>query len=244
MSRYHYGDLALTDAHTIAKGANAFLTALQEHCENAPQTETEKLNEKGVKLGDAILDLAQTVLSRGAFSQERYMSEILIYSAAIALDCEVCALTHIDSAVRARVPKKIINTVEMIALYNGSQAKDHTHLTFKSYKENWSRFEDWPRLSPDRETNRRFYNLIALLMSLVVRKQRLVRFHAKKLLTKTNVTPAEILEVAGIAQVMGGFIARWEIVHFFDVAQELLEKEKRLPASFVEVIELIPQAKR
>ena len=53
-------------------------------------------------------------------------------------------------------------------------------------------------------------------------------------------TPEEVLEVIGIAQVMGGFPARWEAVHIHDVAREL-QAEGRLPAAFAAVLDKIPR---
>lgn len=238
---YPYGKLHLGDAHTIASGSNALLVALQEYTEHRIRTgETEgKLQKKGVAIGDALLDMARILVSRGVFSPERYLSEILIYSAAIVDGCEVCALTHIDGAIRAKVPEPIIDTVQAIALYIRAQADDDTHLLFESYRKLWERFEEWPHLANDRETNLKFYNLIALLMGMVVRKRRLVRHHAYELLTKSGVTPEELLEIIGIAQVMGGFPARWEAVHVYDIACELRERGA-LPGRFVSVLDSIP----
>lgn len=76
-------------------------------------------------------------------------------------------------------------------------------------------------------------------MSLVVRKRRLVRLHTHELLTRSDVTPEEILEIIGIAQVMGGFPARWEAVHIHNVAIEL-RKLGLLPEAFVAVLDGIP----
>lgn len=238
---YPYGKLDLSDAHSIAGGANALLTALQEDCEAdiAAHPEAARYAKKGVELGDALLDMARLLVSRGAFSKERHLGEILIYSAAIADGCEVCALTHIDGAIRAKAPDAVINTVQAIALYVRAQADDDTYLLFDAYTKHWQRFADWPRLPNGRVSNLKFYNLIALLMSLVVRKQRLVRLHTRELLTKSDVTPAEMLEVIGIAQAMGGFPARWEAVHIHNVAFELHE-QGLLPTPFVAVIEKIP----
>lgn len=240
---YPYGKLDLNDAHSIAGSANALLMALQEHAEAAMQAhpETAKLVGKGVELGDALLDMARVLVSRGVFSKERHLSEILIYSAAIADGCEVCALTHIDGAIRAKAPEAVIDTVQAIALYVRAQADDDTYLLFDAYTKHWQRFADWPRLSSDRAANLKFYNLIALLMSLVVRKQRLVRLHTRELLTKSDVSPAEMLEVVGIAQVMGGFPSRWEAVHIRNVAVELHELGL-LPAAFADVLDKIPAA--
>ncbi len=236
-----YGKLDLTHAHGIAGGANSLLMALQEQAEETIQNGDEAANriKKGVDLGDGLLDMARLLTSRGVFSKERYLSEILIYSAAIVDSCEVCALTHIDGAIRAKVPEALIDTVQSIALYVLAQAEDETYLLFNAYTKQWQRFEEWPRLNQDRVSNLKFYNLIALLMSLVVRKRRLVRLHTQELLTKSDVTPEEILEILGIAQVMGGFPARWEAVHIYDVARELQE-EGRLPASFIAVLDKIP----
>jgi alkylhydroperoxidase/carboxymuconolactone decarboxylase family protein YurZ len=183
--------------------------------------------------------MARLLVSRGVFSKERHLSEILIYSAAIADGCEVCALTHIDGAIRAKAPEAIINTVQAIALYIRAQADDDTYLLFDAYTHHWQRFADWPHLPNGKLTNLKFYNLIALLMSLVVRKQRLVRLHTHELLTRSDVTPEELLEVIGIAQVMGGFPARWEAVHIHNVATELREQDL-LPEPFVAVLERIP----
>ena len=238
---YPYGKLDLNDAHSIAGGANSLLMALQEYAEAGMQSETEsaKFVSKGVDLGDALLDMARLLVSRGVFSQERHLSEILIYSAAIADGCEVCALTHIEGAIRAKAPDAVIDTVQAIALYVRAQADDDTYLLFDAYTKHWQRFAEWPHLPNGRISNLKFYNLIALLMSLVVRKQRLVRLHTHELLTKSEVTPEEILEIIGIAQVMGGFPARWEAVHIRDVAFELRE-QGLLAASFVTVLESIP----
>lgn len=238
---YPYGKLGLDDAHRIAGGANSLLTALQEHVEAGIEADpsSARLARKGVELGDALLDMARLLVSRGVFSRERHLSEILIYSAAIADGCEVCALTHIDSAIRAKAPEAIINTVQAIALYIRAQADDDTYLLFDAYTKHWQRFADWPHLPNGKLTNLKFYNLIALLMSLIVRKQRLVRLHSRELLTRSDVTPEEMLEVIGIAQVMGGFPARWEAVHIHNVATDLHE-QGLLPASFAAVLDLIP----
>jgi alkylhydroperoxidase/carboxymuconolactone decarboxylase family protein YurZ len=238
---YPYGRLDLDDAHRIAGGANTLLNALQEHAEAGMEADpqTARLVSKGVDMGDALLDMARLLVSRGVFAKERHLSEILIYSAAIADGCEVCALTHIDGAIRAKAPEAVINTVQAIALYIRAQADDDTYLLFDAYTHHWQRFADWPHLPNGKLSNLKFYNLIALLMSLVVRKQRLVRLHSRELLTKSDVTPEELLEVIGIAQVMGGFPARWEAVHIHDVAVELRE-QGLLPAAFVAVLERIP----
>ena len=239
----HYGKLLLNDAHLIAGGANSLLMAMQEYAEDAMQTDAEsaKLIKKGVDLGDGLLDMARLLVSRGVFSKERYLSEILIYSAAIVDSCEVCALTHIEGAIRAKVPDNIIDTVQAIALYVLAQAEDETYLLFEAYTKHWQRFEEWPRLTGNQFSTLKFYNLIALLMSLVVRKRRLVRLHTHELLTKSDASPEEILEIVGIAQVMGGFPARWEAVHIRDVAYELRETGQ-LPPSFVAVLDRIPSA--
>ena len=79
----------------------------------------------------------------------------------------------------------------------------------------------------------------ALLISLVVRKQRLARLHTRELPTRSDVTPEEMLKVIGIAQMMGGFPARWEAVHIHNVAAELHE-QGLLPDPFVAVLERIP----
>lgn len=241
---YPYGKLDLDDAHHIAGGANALLMALQEHAEAAIDADPSvaRLTRKGVDLGDALLDLARLLVSRGVFSRERHLSEILIYSAAIADGCEVCALTHIDGAIRAKAPEAIINTVQAIALYIRAQADDDTYLLFDAYTSHWQRFADWPHLPNGKLSNLKFYNLIALLMSLVVRKRRLVRLHTRELLTRSDVTPEELLEVIGIAQVMGGFPARWEAVHIRDVAHELRD-QGLLPERFVAVLDRIPVPK-
>jgi len=239
---YPYGNLDLDDAHHIAGGANSLLMALQEQAEagmEAADPAAARLTKKGVDLGDALLDMARLLVSRGVFSRERHLSEILIYSAAIADGCEVCALTHIDGAIRAKAPEAIINTVQAIALYVRAQADDDTYLLFDAYTKHWQRFADWPHLPNGKVSNLKFYNLIALLMSLVVRKQRLVRLHTRELLTRSDVTPEELLEVIGIAQVMGGFPARWEAVHIRNVAYELHERGL-LPESFVVVLGRIP----
>jgi len=243
-NEYPYGKLHLDDAHRIAGGANSLLMALQEHAEAAMQADpaSARLVKKGVDMGDALLDMARLLVSRGVFSRERHLSEILIYSAAIADSCEVCALTHIEGAIRAKAPDAIINTVQAIALYIRAQADDDTYLLFDAYTHHWQRFADWPHLPQGKLSNLKFYNLIALLMSLVVRKRRLVRLHSRELLTKSDVTPEELLEVIGIAQVMGGFPARWEAVHIRDVAQELRE-QGLLPERFVAVLDRIPVPK-
>lgn len=241
---YPYGKLVLNDAHYIAKAANQFLMALQEFSENGlRKQENNQLAQKGVKLGDSLLGTAQILTSRGVFSKERYLSEILIYSSAVVIGCEVCALTHIDSAVRAKVPKEITESVNTIALYIRSQAEDDTYLLFDSYVSHWQRFEEWPLLADDKKTNLKFYNLVALLMSMVVRKRRLLRFHAKELFTKTDVIPEEILEVSGIAQAMGGFPSRWEIVHVYDVAREISTTDE-LNDSWNSLLGLIPKPRQ
>ncbi|MBK6744084.1 MAG: carboxymuconolactone decarboxylase family protein [Hydrogenophilales bacterium] len=244
LREYPYGKLDLKDAHSIAGGSNALLMAMQEYAEAGMEADPEagKQAKKGVDLGDALLDMARMLISRGVFSKERHLSEILIYSAAIADGCEVCALTHIDGAIRAHAPEEIIDTVQAIALYIRAQADDDTYLLFDAYTKHWQRFEEWPHLTSDRVSNLKFYNLIALLMSMVVRKRRLVRLHTQELLTKSRVTPQEILEIIGIAQVMGGFPARWEAVHIYDVALEL-QSRGVLPPDFVAVLESIPQAR-
>lgn len=241
---YPYGKLDLSDAHSIAGGSNALLMALQEFAEArmAADAEYAKLARKGVDLGDSLLDMARLLIARGVFSKERHLSEILIYSAAIAGGCEVCALTHIDGAIRAKAPDAVIDTVQAIALYIRAQADDDTYLLFDAYTKHWQRFEEWPHLSNDRVANLKFYNLIALLMSMVVRKRRLVRLHTRELLAKSLVTPEEILEIIGIAQVMGGFPARWEAVHIYDVALEM-RVEGTLPEAFVTVLDSIPRAR-
>jgi len=240
-NEYHYGKLDLSDAHRIAGGANALLMALQETTEAGMEADPQaaRLAKKGVDLGDALLDMARLLVSRGVFSKERHLSEILIYSAAIADGCEVCALTHIDGAIRAKAPAAVIDTVQAIALYVRAQADDDTYLLFDAYTRHWKRFADWPHLPNGKISNLKFYNLIALLMSLVVRKQRLVRLHTRELLTRSDVTPEELLEVIGIAQVMGGFPARWEAVHIHNVAAELHE-QGLLPDPFVAVLQRIP----
>jgi len=240
-NEYPYGKLDLHDAHSIAGGANSLLMALQEDAEAGIEADPQagKLAKKGVDLGDALLDMARLLVSRGVFSKERHLSEILIYSAAIADGCEVCALTHIDGAIRAKAPDAVINTVQAIALYVRAQADDDTYLLFDAYTKHWQRFADWPHLPNGKVSNLKFYNLIALLMSLVVRKQRLVRLHTRELLTRSDVTPEEMLEVIGIAQVMGGFPARWEAVHIRNVAFELRE-QGLLPERFIAVLERIP----
>lgn len=238
---YNYGKLGLADAHSIAGGANSLLLALQEYAEAGMEADPEanKLAKKGVELGDALLDMSRVLLARGVFSKERHLSEILIYSAAIADGCEVCALTHIEGAIRAKAPEAVINTVQAVALYVRAQANDDTYLLFDAYTKHWQRFSNWPRLPEGRISNLKFYNLIALLMSLVVRKQRLVRLHTHELLTKSDVTPEELLEIIGIAQVMGGFPACWEAVHIHNVANELRE-QNLLPAAFIAVLDRIP----
>lgn len=243
-TEYTYGKLDLGDAHSIAGGANGLLMALQEYAEARMEADpgAAKLVAKGVDLGDALIDMSRLLVSRGVFSQERHLSEILIYSAAIAEGCEVCALTHIDGAIRAKAPEAVIDTVQAIALYVRAQADDDTYLLFDAYTKHWQRFEEWPHLSQDRIANLKFYNLIALLMSMVVRKRRLVRLHTHELLTKSNVTPEEILEIIGIAQVMGGFPARWEAVHIRDVAFELRERGE-LPPDFAAALDYIPAPK-
>ena len=215
--------------------------AMQEYAEDLMerQPEASKLAGKGVEIGDALLDLARMLTSRGVFSPERHLSEILIYSAAIADSCEVCALTHIEGAIRAKAPVAVIDTVQAIALYIHAQAGDDTYLLFDAYVKHWQRFADWPHLPGGRMSNLKFYNLIALLMSLVVRKQRLVRLHTHELLTKSDVSPEEILEIIGIAQVMGGFPARWEAVHIYDVVREL-RGSGEVPAPFVDVLNRVP----
>lgn len=242
-SQHHlYGALTLPDAHTIAGGANALLMALQEHAEaRISQDESAgKLIKKGVDLGDALLDSARMLTSKGVFSTERYLSELLIYSAAVVDGCEVCALTHMDGAVKSKAPEALISTIHAIALYIRAQADDDTYLLFDAYTEHWARFSEWPRLGlPDRQDSLKFYNLIALLMSMVVRKRRLVRFHAKEMLARSSVSPEELLEVIGIAQVMGGFPARWESVHILNVMRELLAANE-LPPAFRDVIDAIP----
>ena len=90
--------------------------------------------------------MARLLVSRGVFSKERHLSEILIYSAAIADGCEVCALTHIDGAIRAKAPEAVIDTVQAIALYVRAQADDDTYLLFDAYTKHWQRFADWPHL--------------------------------------------------------------------------------------------------
>ncbi len=238
---FPYGRLDIRDAHSIAKNANALITAMQEYVEAGAETDgpEAKLARKGVEMGDALLDLARLLVSRGVFSHERYISEILIYSAAIVDNCEVCALTHIEGAVLAKAPESVIDAVKAIALYVLAQADDDTYLLFDTYTKYWRRFESWPRLSSDLEANLKFYNLVALLMSLVVRKRRLVRLHTLELLTRTNVSPAEILEIIGIAQIMGGFPSRWEAVHILDVAMELKDGGQ-LPDTFNDLLALIP----
>lgn len=244
-TEYTYGKLDLGDAHSIAGGANALLMALQEYAEARMNVDASaaSLVAKGVDLGDALIDMSRLLVSRGAFSQARHLSEILIYSAAIADGCEVCALTHIDGAIRAKAPEAVIDTVQAIALYVRAQADDDTYLLFDAYTRHWQRLEEWPRLSQDHIANLKFYDLIALLMSMVVRKRRLVRLHTYELLTKSNVMPEEILEIIGIAQVMGGFPARWEAVHIRDVAFELRERGE-LPPDFAAVLDYIPAPKQ
>jgi AhpD family alkylhydroperoxidase len=207
-----------------------------EESDNKPY---KKLLSKGVDLGDRLLESARLLTSRGIFSNSTYLSELLIYASAVVQGCEVCALTHIDGAVRARVPQEYVATVNTIALYIHSQADDETRLLFETYQAQWQRYEEWPHISSDRVANRKFYNLVALLMGLVVRKRRLVHFHAYELLTKTDVTPAEVLEIAGVAQVMGGFPARWEMKHFFDTLLKL-RRENKLPDIWESVFETIP----
>jgi AhpD family alkylhydroperoxidase len=241
-----YGRLGLHEAHTIAGGSNALLMALQENAEKIMvQDETiGKLIKKGVDLGDALLDSARMLTSRGVFSTERYLSELLIYSAAVVDGCEVCALTHMDGAQKAKAPESVINTIHAIALYVRAQADDDTYLLFDAYEKHWLRFEEWPHLgSQGKQSSLKFYNLIALLMSMVIRKRRLVRFHTFEVLSKSNVTPEEVLEVIGIAQVMGGFPARWEAVHILNVMREMHEPGT-LPQPFVEVLESIPQPRK
>jgi alkylhydroperoxidase/carboxymuconolactone decarboxylase family protein YurZ len=236
-----YGKLDLGDAHSIAGGANSLLMALQEFAEAGMKSgdEAAKYASKGVDLGDGLLDTARLLVARGVFSNERHLSEILIYSAAIVDGCEVCALTHIDGAIRAKAPEAVIDTVQAIALYVRAQANDDTYLLFDAYTKHWQRFAEWPHLTGSRVSNLKFYNLIALLMSLVVRKRRLVRLHTYELLTRSDVTPEEILEIIGIAQVMGGFPARWEAVHIHNVTIEL-RKLGLLPEAFVAVLDSIP----
>jgi hypothetical protein len=60
-------------------------------------------------------------------------------------------------------------------------------------------------LTGGRISNPKFYNLNVLLMRLVVRKQRLLCLLT--LLIKDEVTLEEILEIIGIAHVMGGILA-------------------------------------
>lgn len=242
-TEYSYGKLDLADAHKIAGGTNALLIALQEHAEAhaGPDPREASLVSKGVDMGDALLDMSRLLVAPGVFSRERHLSEILIYSAAVADRCEVCALTHFDGAIRAKAPEAVVDTVQAIALYIRAQADDDTHLLFDAYTRHWQRFSEWPHLSGSRLSNLKFYNLVALLMSLVVRKQRLVRLHTRDLLTKSDVTPAEILEIIGIAQIMGGFPARWEAVHIRNVAFELRDAGQ-LPAAFMDVLDLIPSA--
>lgn len=242
-AHHQYGLLNVHDAHSIAGGANSLLMALQEHAEAriAQDEPSAKLVKKGVELGDAILESARLLTSRGVFSAERYLSELLIYSAAVVEGCEVCALTHMEGAVKAKAPEAVISTIHAIALYIRAQAEDDTYLLFSAYTEHWARFAEWPSLSmPNRHDSLKFYNLIAMLMSMVVRKRRLVRFHAHEMLTKSNVTPEELLEVIGIAQVMGGFPARWEAVHILNVMREL-QADGALPARFEDVLLAIPQ---
>ena len=236
-----YGKLDLAGAHRIASATNSLLIAMQEYAEGVMEQSDDaaKLGCKGIEMSDAVLDLAQLLGSCGAFSKQKYLSELLIYSAAIADRCEVCALTHIDSAVRARVPETLIDSVQAIGLYIHAQADDDTYMLFDAYIRHWQRFEEWPHLSRNQILNLKFYNLIALLMSMVVRKQRLVRFHAHELLTRSNVRPEEILEIIGVAQVMGGLPARWEAIHILDVASELHENGL-LPDAFVSVLNGMP----
>jgi AhpD family alkylhydroperoxidase len=245
-SEHSYGHLALHDAHTIASGSNALLMALQENAEKImAQDETiGRLIKKGVDLGDALLDSARMLTSRGVFSTERYLSELLIYSAAVVDGCEVCALTHMDGAQKAKAPESVINTIHAIALYIRAQADDDTYLLFNAYVQHWMRFEEWPHLGAEgKESSLKFYNLIALLMSMVIRKRRLVRFHTIEVLTKSNVTPEEVLEVIGIAQVMGGFPARWESVHILNVMREM-QAAGTLAQPFVDVLDSIPQPRQ
>ncbi len=238
---YPYGKLVLDDAHYIAKAANQFINALQEFSEgDLSEQKDNRLAQKGVKLGDTLLDAARILSSCGIFSKQRYLCEILIYSSAVVIGCEVCALTHINGAVRAKVPKEITESVNAIALNIRSQAEDDTYLLFDSYVTQWQRFEEWPLLSDDKRANLKFYNLVALLMSMVVRKRRLLRLHAHELFTKTDVTPEEILEIAGIAQAMGGFPSRWEVVHVYDVAREI-HAEGKLSEAWVNLLGLIPE---
>lgn len=244
-NHHQYGSLDLHDAHAIAGSANALLVSLQEHAEGVMEKDPQfgKLVQKGVNLGDTLLDSARILVSRGVFSTERYLSELLIYSAAVVDGCEVCALTHMDGAVKSKAPDNVISTIHAIALYVRAQADDDTYLLFEAYMEHWARFSEWPKLSlSGKHDSLKFYNLIALLMSMVVRKRRLVRFHASEMLLKSNVTPEELLEVIGIAQVMGGFPARWEAVHIFNIMEELLSKNQ-LPLQFKEVLEAIPHPK-
>lgn len=236
-----YGKLDVGNAHAIASGANGLLNALQEYIEEGHPGDdpAARLAKKGVDMGDTLLEAARLLTSRGVFSNEKYLSELLIYSAAIVDNCEVCALTHIEGAVRAKAPEAVVDVVQAIALYVMAQAEDDTYLLFDTYIRHWQRFEVWPQFSSDKESNLRFYNLIALLMSLVVRKRRLVRLHARELLTRSKVTPEEILEIIGIAQVMGGFPSRWEVVHIHDVICELHETGELSPA-FAAVLDKIP----
>ncbi len=235
--QYPYGSLTLPDAHVIATRANALLLALQEYEET---DESEASPSKGLKLGDILLEVARTLTSNGVFSNKRFLSELLIYAAAVVQGCEVCALTHMEGAVRARAPDVYVESVMAIALYIRSQKNDHTRLLFAGYKIHWQRYEEWPRLSNDRDENRMFYNMVALLMGLVVRKRRIVRFHTYELLTRTPVKPSQVLEVVGIAQAMGGFPARWEAVHVYDVAREL-RIEGKLPDVWVAVLDAMPE---
>lgn len=235
--QYPYGSLTLPDAYVISTRANALLTAIQELEET---DEGDVIPSKGLKLGDALLEMVRILNSKGLFSTTRYLSELLIYAAAVVQECEVCALTHMEGAVRARVPDAYVESVMAIALYIHSQKHDHTHLLFEGYKLHWQRYEEWPRLSSDREENRMFYNMVALLMGLVVRKQRIVRFHAHELLTRTSVEPSQVLEIVGIAQAMGGFPARWESVHLYDVARDLYQ-EGQLSDAWKRVLEAIPE---
>ncbi|MDD5241937.1 MAG: hypothetical protein PHG47_09520 [Sulfuricella sp.] len=244
-SEHSYGRLDLHDAHAIAGGSNSLLMALQEYAEETMSKDENaaKLVKKGVELGDALLDSARILTSRGAFSTERYLSELLIYSAAVVDGCEVCALTHIDSARKALAPEAVVNTIHAIALYIRAQADDDTYLLFDAYGQHWTRFEEWPHLGASgKQSSLKFYNLIALLMSMVVRKRRLVRFHSFELLTRSDVMPEEVLEVIGIAQAMGGFPARWEAVHILDVMHGLKDAGT-LPSRFSDVLGSIPQSR-
>jgi alkylhydroperoxidase/carboxymuconolactone decarboxylase family protein YurZ len=240
-----YGRLDLNDAHAIARGANTLLMAMQEYSEErmASLSEAEqKTVRKGVALGDTLIEMGTTLTARGVFSTEKYLSELLIYSAAVVAGCEVCALTHIEGAVRSKVPPALIEVVQAVALYIRAQADDDTYLLFDAYQRHWSRFAEWPRLSAKPADSQKLYNLIALLMSLVVRKRRLVRFHTAELLRKSSVKPEEILEIVGIAQAMGGFPARWEAVHILDVILDLA-LVGALPPEFVALTKLFPAPK-